>query len=700
MLVHVLRRAFAFVKTRYEARLDYKRFKDALILGSIVVLITAAVNPMVGGGFSGLLLLYYYYRIHREYFSEKKSYYENILLPLMVADHYVRIGYEIPEDNELLEDHIKIAAMPKDQAVKELAKREKQARKKPWTLVGISKNVMTRHFWLIGATGAGKTSLLMTLFKAVMKVGAGLIFVDGKSDAKMFRKLYSLAKEIGREFSVYVINLLKPEETKFDTNTFQPLATLSPSAQVEFLASIASTGASGDMAYWEGRGKSLLAPVIFTLALRKKYWYEGYSYQNVNTALSAMEFSLYAVILGVLAKALNDKIGKDPRMTKFLRDARKYATPRSSVENLEVLTAYLIQYPHKAEEIERLGYRRSFIEDTYMAYRTAIETYLGTLSTVWTQNVKKAIEGMYSMMKQRGKNPLGLSFVELREEYERFLKTDPNVGKALTDIPEKDAVQHNYAQQQWTLLFTAFDKFSHVFGATDPDVDMLDILRNNKVLYVLLPVLEQDKKSAEILGKTVVMAIKSAASTALGGKIEGLTNTQLNIVESRITPIPLGLVVLDEYGAYPVPDIDTLAAQVRSINMSFWLSTQDYTSARVGGTDENSVKRVWANTSKVVLKLEDPETRDNLERLIKEKYVATVSGATQLDSSTETPEATVSVQKEKWIDLEKTSRFDKGMSLWIVNGKPAYVQCFWADQPEIDRLLLNRYEPVYPVTVR
>jgi hypothetical protein len=522
--------------------------------------------------------------------------------------------------------------------------------------------------------------------------------VDGKSDAKMFRKLYSLAKDLGREFSVRVINFLKPEIAKFDTNTFQPLATLPPSAQVEFLASIASTGATGDAAYWEGRGKSLLTPVIYTLALRAKHWGEPYSYATVSNALAAQEFSEYSAILVALAKALDDRLGREPKLSKLLRDARKMMTPRSSVKNLELVVSYVIQLPHRAAEIEDAGFNRILIEDLYRAYRTAIETYLSTLAADWPAAVKAVGFQMVEEAEKEGKNVLTLSFEELRALMKKALSAVPSkTAKAFYEPRDKGLDQHNYAQQQWTLLFSQFDRFSHIFGALDPEVDPVDVLRNNKVLYVLLPALEQDKKGAELLGKCVVMAIKSAASVALGGRLEGLTKTQMDIIESRITPIPLGLVVLDEYGAYPVPDIDVLAAQVRSINMSFWLSTQDITSARVGGTDENSLKRVWANTSKVVMKIEDKETRDWLEALVQKVYVAQVSSVMKLDEKEESPEPTFNITEGRLIDPATVNQFDKGMSMWIVNGRPAYVQIFWADQPEIDRLSLVRFKPLYPV---
>ena len=697
MIVRVLRRHFAFVKTREEARRDYFAWREFLHLTAGIGLVVGILYPYVLGVVFTLIALYYFYYVHREYFNPtKRSYYENELLPLMVGDHYLRIGYEIPTDTEIIEDHLKIAKMPEKEAIKELTKREKKARREPWRLVGLSKNLLTRHVWILGATGAGKSSLLMTTFKEFFKLGAGLIYVDGKSDAKLFRKLYSLAEQEGREGSVFCINFLKPEETKFDTNTFQPLASLPPSAQIEFLATLVGDSGGGDMAYWQGRGKALLSPVVYLLYLRKKYWNESYSYETISTALSSSEFSFYTAVIVALSKEVDEKLSKDPRLKGLLQEASRIINPRTIVPSLEKIATYLIQYPHKAEELEMIGYDRAFIEELFRTYNNAVEIYLSTLSAVWPKVVKEVAEKLRFQLKTTGRDVLKASIGEWRLAHSEMLETlDPQLKQTYLNPPEKDVTQHNYAQQQWTKIFSTFERFSHIFGSLEPEIDMLEVIRNNRVLYVLLPALEQDREGAATLGRIVVTAIKAATSKALGGKLEGLTNTQMDIVESRITPQPLGVVVLDEYGAYPVQDIDTLTAQLRSINISLWLATQDYTSARVGGKDETSVKRVWANTLlKVIMKIEDNETKRELEQLMLKDYVATIQRATRLDGSTEEIDFDLSLQQESIISPQVVGKMDKGMSIMVAHGRASYVQVFWADQKPIERLVLNRFQPI------
>jgi len=696
LIVRAVRRKLTFVKSRFEARNDYKRFESALYFWSIVAFVAFLFYPPVAGGITLAFLVYFYLAIYSEYFDERKrDYYEAELLPLMFETHYIQLGYEVPDDEEELNRHLAICK--KENAGEELAKLEKKVRmNEPYRIVGLPKDALTRHVWVLGATGTGKSSLLMRLFKELLKLGAGLIYVDGKSDAKLARKLYSLAYEEGRETSFFLVNFLKPEETKFDSNTFQPLATLSPSLQIEFLASLASTGSGGNMDYWEGRGKALLAPIIWALAFRKKYYGEAYSYETISTALSSSEFSFYASMLTALAMAWNSRLKRDKRLERIMREAKRMITPRTVAPELESLVSYLVQMPHKTEAVERLGYDRSYLEDLYRAYNNAMEIYLSTLSAVWPKTVKAVAKAMLEVASRKGYQLEKMPIADWRKLHAEALEElDQETKKAYFDPPEKDVTQHNYAQQQWTKVFGVFERFSHIFGSLDPEVDMLDVLRNNKILYVLLPALEQDRQGAETLGRIFVTAIKAASSKALGGRLEGLTNTQLNIVESLITPIPLGLVVLDEYGAYPVPDIDTIAAQVRSINMSFWIATQDLTSGRVGGRDENSLLRLYANTrTKIIMGLEDKEAKRELENEIARRAFAQESQALRVDDRVDEAEKSVSLQQGVVIEPARIKEFDKGMSLMVSHGRYALVQVFWADQPEIDRLLLSRFEPV------
>ena len=457
MISYVLRRLFAFVKTRNEARRDYSNFVLFYRIAGVAGLVTGIFYPPLALASSTAAILYFFFRIYSEYLT-KSQYYELIMKPLMTSDHYLQIGYEVPEDEESLLRHIEILKKPKEDKIRALASAARVALKQAWRIVGLSKDVLTRHFWVIGATGAGKTSLLMTMFKPVFKLGAGIIYNDGKSDAKMFMKLYSLAQQEGRETDVLCVNFLKPEKTKFDTNTFSPLVTLPASGQIEFLSSLAGSGGGGDMEYWKGRGRALLAPTVNTLDFRKQFYGESYSYETIANALSSLEFSFFAVVLTVMVMEQERILNEDVRLQKFIKEASKVVIPKTKVPTFEKLTAYMIQYPHKAVEIEKLGYSRTFLENLFRAYSSTFEVYLKTLSAEWPTTIEKVARLFIDHLRARGIDPLSASLPVIRHEHATFIKQLERINRNLVDIyynpPEKDVTQHNYAQQQWTNIFT------------------------------------------------------------------------------------------------------------------------------------------------------------------------------------------------------------------------------------------------------
>lgn len=248
--------------------------------------------------------------------------------------------------------------------------------------------------------------------------------------------------------------------------------------------------------------------------------------------------------------------------------------------------------------------------------------------------------------------------------------------------------QHSYAQQQWTDIFSVLLQYANVFGSLEPEVDMLDVIKNQKFLYVLLPPLKQSETTTSLLGKLILTAIRKAVSVALGEGVEGMDDFQREVLKKRITPVPLGVVVLDEYGAYPIPGIDTLLAQVRSINTSVILSTQDYTSARAEGKDENSVRRAWANTQKIIFRNKDDETLKMLEQLIAEKEVLQESYIMVEDYYTH-ERAEKSTTRKKLFDPKLLQGFKNGAGILITDEDIVIFQSYWADAEEAKKVYLN-----------
>lgn len=96
-------------------------------------------------------------------------------------------------------------------------------------------------------------------------------------------------------------------------------------------------------------------------------------------------------------------------------------------------------------------------------------------------------------------------------------------------------------------------KFGQVFNTYTPEIDLTDIVMNNKCLYVMLPTMGKDVAALN-LGKMVLSDLRTAVYN-----VQGLTK--------NLRPNPPFLVFADEMGSYVMPGISRLFEQARSANI-------------------------------------------------------------------------------------------------------------------------------------
>ena len=87
------------------------------------------------------------------------------------------------------------------------------------TPVRIPYDLFMRHLGLIGASGGGKTTLLLWLLWQQMTQGGGWLFIDAKLDYDTRDTLGYLARLCGREHELYVLNVNDPEHS----NSYNPI---------------------------------------------------------------------------------------------------------------------------------------------------------------------------------------------------------------------------------------------------------------------------------------------------------------------------------------------------------------------------------------------------------------------------------------------------------------------------------------------
>ncbi|MBX6424235.1 TraM recognition domain-containing protein [Thermosulfurimonas sp. F29] len=175
-----------------------------------------------------------------------------------------------------------------------------------------------------------------------------------------------------------------------------------------------------------------------------------------------------------------------------------------------------------------------------------------------------------------------------------------------TMLIEQVVKQHQFAVQQWDeALDLLGGTYAPIFCTHEPEIDMVDVIQNSRILYVLLPSLEKSETTLQRMGKMILGVIKTALSTLLGRDVVGSADEITERVE-RNRPALSHIAVLDEYGSYAVPGFSTVLAQARSLGYAVIISVQDL--GRLYRASEAEAGALIGNTNiKILMKIEDPE---------------------------------------------------------------------------------------------
>ena len=137
----------------------------------------------------------------------------------------------------------------------------------------VSAEILKRHMMVLGTTGSGKTEFIMSLAYQSLLNQSGFCFIDGKGDIKTYFQIYSMARSLGREDDVLVLNYTTGEdERKFEkvSNTLNIFQTGSADTLIEKVSTFMGESA-GDNKMWMDRAKAGVSSVLRALCnLRDK----------------------------------------------------------------------------------------------------------------------------------------------------------------------------------------------------------------------------------------------------------------------------------------------------------------------------------------------------------------------------------------------------------------------------------------------
>lgn len=131
--------------------------------------------------------------------------------------------------------------------------------------IWLTDNQARTHMLFLGTTGSGKTEMLISTVYNSLVHGSGLVYVDGKADNSLYGKIYSMARAMGREDDVLVINFQTGARDIYGaqanklSNTMNPFAVGSSGMLSELIKGLMATGKSD---IWSERAASFVEALI------------------------------------------------------------------------------------------------------------------------------------------------------------------------------------------------------------------------------------------------------------------------------------------------------------------------------------------------------------------------------------------------------------------------------------------------------
>lgn len=314
--------------------------------------------------------------------------------------------------------------------------------------------------------------------------------------------------------------------------------------------------------------------------------------------------------------------------------------------------------------------------------------------------VKFYIEGL------EGKIP-ELAFLPIKAYFETGL---PGFNPSLANDPSQwDPEvfnQHGYLTGQFArTLGMMMDTYGFIFEDRYPEIDMLDVLLNNRILVVMIPSLEKSASEAAALGKLYISSIRLMMAQNLGYRLEG---TKAEVLDAKATNAPNPYVIIsDELAYYFAAGIAVMFAQARSLGFMMVAAVQDVQGLKRGEASEESASMIANTKIKWTLALEDPEdTFELIKKAGGDAYYSVLTGheSTQgMLASGYDSNRTATIEKRDRITLRELKGLDSGQGLVIF--KDAVIPCasFYIpdDEKKTEKLSarINRFlqieRPVY-----
>jgi len=171
---------------------------------------------------------------------------------------------------------------------------------------------------------------------------------------------------------------------------------------------------------------------------------------------------------------------------------------------------------------------------------------------------------------------------------------------------------HTFGDLSGRLSNYSMGEAGKVLNSYNPDIDLLDAVKQNQLVYVALPMLSK-KEAAIDFAKIMISDLRTAV-----GQIQNTTPK----------PSPVFLALLDEFSSYAMPSFDTLFEQARSAQVCLFPFIQTISSLKdkERGLSDDFCNKILGNTwNKISFVLQDPESCEVMSTIAGEQLKEKVS---------------------------------------------------------------------------
>lgn len=261
--------------------------------------------------------------------------------------------------------------------------------------------------------------------------------------------------------------------------------------------------------------------------------------------------------------------------------------------------------------------------------------------------------------------------------------------------------QHGYLMQQFTRMMSLFNTtYGHVFARDAGDIDLRDVVHNDRLLVILVPALEVSSNEVATLARLTQSQLAMIISQDLGEKLEGRPQDNMKARKFKGT-FPF-LWINDEIGAGYTEKIGELATQVRSLDICLLLAGQEVQRLKTAAGD--AVWTLVANMgTRITGKIMDPkDTLEILQLMAGTEYRAQMGGFVQsggIIGSGWNDDTRLQLREQKKVEVEEVQSLQEGENVTlfkgqVIRGSSLYISD--AEKLSSENICINRFVEVAP----